>query len=196
MRHRLSVNVEALETKNLLSHMAAGIYGPLPPSGMAESVGAVVAPIGGGGISPVVGTTAPTRITTPAPPISVPVPLLETSMTTNQTTYMPGQVVQMTFTMTNDTNHAVSVPMGPSIDGFVITHNGQTVWRSNSGPQPEFVVSEQLAPGQSVTLTADWTTPASMTGTFVVHNEMYPNDTATFEIGTSPDVSPVASRIG
>ena len=31
MRHRLSVSIEALETKTLLSHGLVGIFGPVPP---------------------------------------------------------------------------------------------------------------------------------------------------------------------
>jgi hypothetical protein len=97
---------------------------------------------------------------------------LAISLTTNQTTYSLGQIVQMTLTATNDTKHNVTVPVGPSVDGFSITQNGQIIWQSNSGMQPDYVRDEVLAPGQSITLSANWT--ATVTGTLVVQNQMAP----------------------
>ncbi len=195
MTHQFRPSIDSLETKNLLSHVTVGMIGPQLPIGAPGGIGTPITPIIGMPISPVVGQPGPTAVGTPAPPISTPVPDLETSLTTNQTVYAPGQVVKMTFTMTNDTGHTVLVPIGPSIDGFSVTLGGRTIWRSNSGPQPFVIALEKLAPGQSMTLTAAWFAPP-LSGTFVVHNQLDPTDTAAFEISTSPPVPPVASRVG
>ena len=88
----------------------------------------------------------------------------------------------MTFTETNTSDSTVRVPIGPSIDGFTITQNGATVWRSNSGIEPYFILLENLAPGASITLTATWTA-SNLTGTFAVHNQLDPDGAAaTFEV--------------
>ena len=63
----------------------------------------------------------------------------------------------MTFTETNDSDDTVDVPIGPSIDGFTITSGGKMIWRSNSGVEPDFVYIDHLTPGESITLTAEWT---------------------------------------
>jgi hypothetical protein len=105
---------------------------------------------------------------------------LEASLTTNQSSYVLHQVVAMTFTETNDTGHVVSVDMGPSFDGFFVTRGGKTIWRSNPNA-PDFVVLRRVLPGQSITLTADWTAPA-MAGTYVAHNQLAPNVTASFTV--------------
>jgi hypothetical protein len=97
------------------------------------------------------------------------------SLTTNQTTYSPGQVVQMTLTMTNTSSQNETVALGPSIDGFFVTQNAKVIWRSNSGVEPQYIVRRILKPGQSITLTAQWTIPASVSGGFTVHNEMFPS---------------------
>ena len=171
MRHQTNLSVETLECKNLLSHVAVGMIG---------------ARLHGGGIA------APRVIGTPVHPVpGVPVSSLETSITTNQASYTPGQVVKMSFTVTNDTASTVRVPIGPSIDGFSVTFDGKTIWRSNSGVEPDYIALRKLAPGQSITLKAAWTATSSMSGTFAVHNQLDPSDSATFEIGTSPDVSPL-----
>ena len=72
--------------------------------------------------------------------IGVPASSLELSLSTNQTSYAQGQVVRMTFTETNDTGHYVSVELGPAIDGFAITRGGHTIWRSNAGVNPEYIL--------------------------------------------------------
>jgi len=100
---------------------------------------------------------------------------LQASLTTNQTTYTPGQVVQMTFTETNTTGHVVFVDVGPSNDGFSITRGGQTVWRSHAAS--EYIVHRRLLPGQSITLTSDWTAK-SVTGMYAAHNQLAPNAVA------------------
>jgi hypothetical protein len=112
------------------------------------------------------------------------------SLTTNQTTYDPGQVVQMTLTMTNTSNHNDTFFFGPSVDGFFITQNDQVIWRSNEGLQLQFIAMRVLKPGQSMTLTAHWMVPASVTGNFIVHNQMFPSGpVATFNVTTAP-ISP------
>ena len=108
------------------------------------------------------------------------------SVTTNQAVYTPGQTVKMTFTETNHTNSSIRVPIGPSIDGFTVTSGGKTIWRSNSGMEPQYIVLENLAPGASITLTATWTA-SSAAGTYTVHNQLDPKAAAaTFEIVASP----------
>jgi hypothetical protein len=120
--------------------------------------------------------------------IAVPASSLAVSLTTDAATYTPGQTVRMTFTETNDTGHNVFVGIGPSIDGFTITRAGGRVWRSNSGFTPEYIVSETLAPGASITLTADWTA-SSVTGTYSVFNQLDPGASTAFQIVASSAVA-------
>jgi len=114
-------------------------------------------------------------------------PGISASLTTSQTTANPGQVVQINLALTNTSNHSVTIALGPSVDGFYATQNGKVVWRSNNGLEPEFIVRRTLQPGQSITLSADWTVPTSLTGTFVVHNQLFPTGpTATITVTTAP----------
>ena len=203
MKYQLSPSIELLETKSLLSHVAVGFIGPVLPSGVSSAIGSPIEPIIGVPISPGGGTPGAHGIASPTSPVGTrtapvnsPVSSLATSLTTNQTTYTPGQVVRMTFTVTNDTGNTVSVPIGPSIDGFSVMSGGKTVWRSNSRAEPDYVVLKKLAPGQSITLTAMWTVPSSMSGTFVVHNQLDPSDSAAFHITTNPGVVPLLSHTG
>jgi hypothetical protein len=94
------------------------------------------------------------------------------SLWTDQKTYNIGQVVHMHLSFTNVTSSEQTVALGPSIDGFLIRQNGKLIWQSNAGAQPAYAVSQTLAPGQSITLSAQCTmrTP----GTFVVSNQMCP----------------------
>jgi hypothetical protein len=135
-------------------------------------------------VAPVGPPVAPVhRPVTPVHPPVVPPggSALAISLTTNQSTYAVGQNVQMTLTETNDTNHDVTVAVGPSIDGFFITQNGETIWQSNSGMTPMYIEQRVIDPGQSLVLTASWT--ASATGTFVVYNQMAPQGPfATFNV--------------
>jgi len=110
--------------------------------------------------------------------------VLAVSLTTDRSYYNLGQPVNMTLTETNNSSHDVTVDFGPTIDGFSITHNGATVWVSNHGPQPQYILWETLKPGQSFTLKATWNgMPNEPTGVFVVHNELFPNGpTATFTV--------------
>ena len=55
------------------------------------------------------------------------------SLTTNQNTYNPGQVVQITLTLTNASKHNETILNGPSQDVFSITQNNKVeFWRSKS----------------------------------------------------------------
>ncbi len=113
------------------------------------------------------------------------------SLTTNQPTYSPGQVVQMSLTMTNTSNHNEPVRLGPSVDGFFITQNGKVIWRSNEGLEPQYIVIRILKPQQSVTLASHWTVPASVNGTLVVHDQMFPSGPlARFNVTPKPGSPP------
>jgi len=122
----------------------------------------------------------------PVPPVSPPVGSdLAIRLTTNKLRYTVGQVVQMSLTATNDSNHNVTVLDGPNTNVFSITQNGQTIWRSITFP-PSLrpTVQRVLHPGQSLTLMARWT--ANATGTFVVYNQLAPQGpTATFSVEAS-----------
>lgn len=116
---------------------------------------------------------------------------LSYSLTTNQSTYQPGQPVEMSFTETNTSNHVIDATDGPSIDGFDVGQNGKVIWRSNAGPNPMYLRLVPLAPGQSFTLTATWngvptggTSP--VTGTFSIWNQRDPTLTTTVAITSSP----------
>jgi hypothetical protein len=118
---------------------------------------------------------------------------IELGLTTDQTTYSPGQAVRMTFTETNVSNHAAVVAIGPSIDGFVIMHHGRTIWRSNAGPTPDYITRRMLHPGQTLTLTASWTASAQ-TGLYRVHDQLHPrNPSTSFSIIAATSASPMSS---
>jgi hypothetical protein len=99
-------------------------------------------------------------------------------LTTDQQIHHRGQPVVMTLTETNTSNQTMTVPLGPSTDGFYVTHNGREVWASNSGPQPQFVLLKTLDAGESCRLSATWNGhsnigPASIpAGTLVVHSQL------------------------
>jgi len=111
--------------------------------------------------------------------------VLAVSLTTDHSSYNLGQPVNITLTETNISSHDVTVEFGPSIDGFSITHNGDTVWTSNNGRIPMYILMETLEPGQSFTLKAIWDgtqnerPPTQPTGVFVVHNALIPNGPTT-----------------
>jgi hypothetical protein len=163
------------ETGTTTSHVAVSPITPIipivPPSG--PEPGRTNGPISFSPITPIVPPSGPKPGETTAP--------MAVSLTTNQTNYMPGQVVHMTLTETNNTGKPVFVNYGPSIGGFYITAGSRTIWRSNSGVNPLFIVHRMLLPGQSITLTANWTATAAV-GTYQVHNQMAPEATATFHI--------------
>jgi hypothetical protein len=129
-----------------------------------------------------------------APPVVARPAALNATLTTNQTVYRPGQVVSMTFTETNHIGHAVTVAIGPSIDGFFIGHQGKVVWRSNSGLQPQYIGRRILGAGQSVTLTAQWSAGGTL-GSYVVRNQMAPfAASATFQIEAATNLPPPVLR--
>ena len=156
MKRSLNPLVEALETKALLSHLSVGAAALHHES--APSM-----------------THANARV----------VPELNMSLTTDQSIYAVGQNVQMDLIATNNTRHNVSVWVGPNTNVFSVAENGQVIWRSNSGPQPLHSTGRLvLDPGQSLTLTANWT--ATATGTFVVHNTLAPHGpSASFSVAAS-----------
>ncbi len=121
-------------------------------------------------------------------------PSLEVTLTTDHPSYTQGETVTMTFTETNDTGHNVFVGLGPSIDGFSVTKAGNTIWRSNAGLTPDYVMLKELAPGATITLTAAWSA-SSVTGTYVAHDQLDPNGaSATFEIVPSPAIFAAHAR--
>ena len=99
-------------------------------------------------------------------------------LTSDHLVYHRGQPVVMTLTETNTSNQTVTVPLGPSTDGFYVTQNGREVWASNTGPQPLFILARTLKPGESFTVSATWNGhsnigPASNpTGVLVVHSQI------------------------
>jgi hypothetical protein len=126
---------------------------------------------------------------------------MEYSLTTNQSTYKPGQPIVMTFKETNLSTQPVSVDEGPSIDGFNVTQGGKLIWQSNSGINPFFIEVDTLQPGQSLTLTATWngvptggTTP--VTGTFVIDNQLNPVAARATVTVTSSPTSPTSTPPG
>ncbi len=139
---------------------------------------------------------------------------LVASLTTNQSVYQPGQPIVMTFQETNASSQAVDVDNGPSIDGFMVSHDGDVVWRSNAGINPMFIVRETLQPGQSLTLTATWDGiptggTAAVPGQYLIANQLNPlAATATVTIsgpGSTPSSpsgpggggsDPVSSTVG
>jgi len=114
---------------------------------------------------------------------------LSYSLTTDQSSYQVGQPVQMTFTETNTGTTPVSVGVGPTNSGFDVVQNGVTVWESNTGPLPQYILLKILLPGQSETLKATWdgipneVPPSVLTGSFTVTNQQAPTGaSATFQI--------------
>ena len=92
-----------------------------------------------------------------------------------------GQEV-LTFTETNVSNKTVNVTYGPTNSGFTATQNGQAVWISNTGIQPQYLVLDPLKPHESVTLKVSWDghsnlggSSKALTGTFKVTNQLDPS---------------------
>jgi Intracellular proteinase inhibitor len=120
------------------------------------------------------------------------------SLTTNQSTYEPGQPIEMTFSETNESGRSISVGEGPSIDGFNVTQDGTTVWRSNAGANPMYILLKTLAPGQSLTLTATWNGiptggSSPMSGQFVITNQLNPEGARATATITAPGSTPPSS---
>jgi hypothetical protein len=125
---------------------------------------------------------------------------LSYSLTTDKSSYLLGQPVQMTLTETNTSDQPVSVDANPY--QFHVTQNGTWVWSFMLASGINFGVHQTvtLQPGQSYSYTLTWDTTQSIgsaipTGTFVVSNSAAPTQaTATFQIvDTSAQTSPPAS---
>jgi hypothetical protein len=121
------------------------------------------------------------------------------SVTTDKSSYAPGQPVQLTFTETNVSSQNVNITWGPSLDGFEVSHGGVTIWASNEGVNPDFVALQTLAPGQSYTLHATWngqqdegtaTTPG---GTYTVTNGLAPASAASASFTVAPSTLSIPS---
>ncbi len=132
------------------------------------------------------------------------------SLTTDKSAYAVGQPVQLTFTETNISKQDVTVNEGPSIDGFNVSLNGTTIWRSNSGVNPQYVLANTLKPGQSLTETATWNGESTAdpsivaTGSFVVTNQLAPtsasadfqiNSPVTYNLTTSQSTYPFGQAV-
>jgi hypothetical protein len=115
---------------------------------------------------------------------------LTASLTTDQSVYQAGQPIKFKFTETNTSSQPIKLVYGPSNDGFIVTGPGGSVWRSNAGVVPMFLVLDTLQPGESYTTSATWNgvpneqqPPLLAPGTFTVTNELAPNGpSATFQI--------------
>jgi hypothetical protein len=77
------------------------------------------------------------------------------SLTTNESSYQPGQPIQISLTVTNTSSQPIETIGGPDLDHFVVTENGVQVWESESFILP-LAVSVTLQPGQSFTNTDMW----------------------------------------
>lgn len=133
------------------------------------------------------------------------------TLTTDKSAYQVGQPVQMTLTETNTGTQAIQIADGPSIDGFLVSQNGATIWSSNAGIQPMFIREVTLNPGQSLTLTATWDghpssnsplggeSSATPTGTFQVSSQVSQDGataapvTFTIAAATTPTPTPTAT---
>ncbi len=141
-------------------------------------------------------------------PAAVTASPITLTLTTDQSSYSVGQPVHMTLTETNTSSQTVQITDGPSIDGFSVSQNGTTIWRSNAGMQPMFLREVTLNPGQSLTLTATWdghpnNTPtgtessATPTGTFQVSSQVSQDGATaapvTITIGAASTPTPTAT---
>jgi len=176
MRHEMRPSIDRLEDKALLSNLAVGLIAHQPLlQAELQRVDRLHVVVDRGLVQ-----HSALHAAAQAPP-SNHATWMALSMWTDQTTYNVGQTVHMYLTITNNSQTDQTVALGPSVDGFLITQNGNVIWQSNTGAQPQYIVNETLAPGQSVTLSSQctmWTT-----GTFVVSNQMCPEGPfATFTV--------------
>jgi hypothetical protein len=161
-----------------------GIPNTVPPSILSGSF-TVAAQLDGQSVS------STFQIATP------PAAQITTSLTTDQSTYLAGDPIQMTFTETNTGDLPTTILVG---GGFDVMQNGNEVWSSENANQFFPLVSfwggygqdlhwETLQPGQSYTQSVTWygvPQGGSLveTGTFVVSHEEDPRQSsATFQIG-------------
>jgi len=101
---------------------------------------------------------------------------LAESLTVSRSTARPGETIELTATLTNVSDHDITVADGPSRHGFVASQAGREVWRSGAGTMTAmFLVQRTLHPGESITTHATWDghaapghVPGPTTGTFHV----------------------------
>jgi Intracellular proteinase inhibitor len=164
MKRKLQPRMEALESKALLSSVAGSAAHPH--------------------------ATQPAHLAPSEPGARN---AISVTLTTNESVYQPGQVVQMSLTETNRSNHSVKVAVGPTIDTFEIAQNGKVVWRSDSGFLPQYVYLKVLRPGASTTVKAHWTVTAGMSGSFTVTALGFPQAAATFSVTSASSSGGTAS---
>jgi hypothetical protein len=98
---------------------------------------------GGGSISP-----------TPSPsPIAA-------ELTTDRPAYRAGQKVHITLTLTNTSDHAVSIAPDSGPDGFTISDGSEVLWRTQRSSAP--ANSQTVLPGQSLSYKATWISRRSL----------------------------------
>jgi hypothetical protein len=135
--------------------------------------------------------------------VSEPGPVALT-ISTDRTVYQAGQPVTMILTETNTSRQTVRIYDGPSFDGFFLTRNGVTVWRSNPGPQILLLRWIDLAPGQSYTLRATWDghpntelgmrLPGTPAGIFEVHSQVTQDHVSAAPVTITVRPAPVPSE--
>ncbi len=131
------------------------------------------------------GTTATFQIASP----------LATTVSTNQSTYEPGQPIVMSFQQTNTSDQTVAFLTGAT--SFSVQQNGSCCLFSDHAPGDR---PRDTCAGQSLTQTANWngipagsSTNTPITGSFVVSNtNPGQGATASFEISTPVTPTPTA----
>ena len=118
-------------------------------------------------------------------------PLAQT-LTTDKSTYLVGQSIQMTFQQTNTSSQPITFLT--HADDFTVQQNGTVVFSDTS----DVLITKTLQPGESYTQTATWsgipqgsTNGNPATGTFVLSNaEAPPTLTKTFVINSPSTPTP------
>jgi uncharacterized repeat protein (TIGR01451 family) len=114
------------------------------------------------------------------------------SVTSDQSVYQAGQMVNLTFTETNAGDQPVMVVVGQQ--SFSVAQNGQSIWSTLGASTSTEDTWGILPPGQTITQTEGWNGTlingqSAGTGTFVATNMVDPNgSTATFQV-VAPAVS-------
>lgn len=172
MRRSLRPEVDPLEDRALLSaahvaHIAQAAHHALVHHALAHHALAhhahhnVHHPAHHAPAKPPVVVTPPAPIVPPIAPTPVSPPPatateIATTITTDKTSYKAGDSVTMTLKQTNISDHAVTMTWGPSGNAFIVSKAGATVWQSNDGIQPQYVLVYTLQPGESRTFSAVW----------------------------------------
>jgi hypothetical protein len=81
---------------------------------------------------------------------------LSASLVATPTTTSAGTSVALTFTETNVSDQEITVTYGPVDDGFTASSGGKSVWVSNSGFEPQYLMLKRLEPEQSITVDGTW----------------------------------------